>query len=167
MTVSGDVRYEASSPSAPQAFPQTGLTSANAVLHYTGTASSTRELETFSVTPQIWRQESTGDVLVHTGAIGDVGESGTVISTDHLTGLSSGDTLIGDIKYDIVSQKWQTTMTSGSNSISLNSSHFNAKPTDIRLYAAFEAYQKALSGQNLQPFMREIIFLRILYSIIF
>jgi hypothetical protein len=66
-----------------QLISQADLTSANAVLHYAGTASSTRELETFSVTPQIWRQESTGDVLVYSGT--------PTICSDAYTCSVSGD----------------------------------------------------------------------------
>jgi len=42
------------------------LTSTDAVLSYTGTATASRHLQTISMTPKIWWQESTGDVLVYT-----------------------------------------------------------------------------------------------------
>jgi hypothetical protein len=44
------------------------LTSTNAVLHYSAIATATQQLPTFSITPRIWRQEPSGDVLVYTGA---------------------------------------------------------------------------------------------------
>ena len=42
------------------------LTSTNAVLHYTAIATATQQLSTISITPRIWRQEPSGDVLVYT-----------------------------------------------------------------------------------------------------
>jgi len=47
---------------------QANLTSENVVLHYTGIVTSSKSLESISMTPQIWRQESTGNVLVYTGS---------------------------------------------------------------------------------------------------
>ena len=44
------------------------LTSTNAVLHYSAIATATQQHPTFSITPRIWRQEPSGDVLVYTGA---------------------------------------------------------------------------------------------------
>jgi len=39
-----------------------------AVLRYTATTTATQQLPTISMTPRIWRQEPSGDVLVSTGA---------------------------------------------------------------------------------------------------
>ncbi len=44
------------------------LSSTNAVLNYASVATSSLPLASFTITPRIWRQEATGDVLVYSGA---------------------------------------------------------------------------------------------------